>query len=110
VPSAVTTPLGSIRAILSVTSSTLGRFSAPSQTPLSSTARLPPIGYSGTTFGSRSGRSATWACSAWAHSSRSMAFSGPTAPVGPFQAGSAFTIGRKPSVDIQNRKKRYHLS
>ena len=43
-PSAVTTPVAVISAIGSVTSETLSRFSAPSHTPLSSTARLPPGG------------------------------------------------------------------
>jgi len=40
----MTTPVGVIFTTLSVTRVTLSRFSAPSQTPLSSTARLPPTG------------------------------------------------------------------
>ncbi len=42
--------------------------------------------------------------------SRSWAFSGPTASCGPFHVASDFTIGRKPSVTIQNSQNRYHLS
>ena len=109
-PSAVTTPVGVISRIGSVTRCTCSCLSVESQVPLSNSMRLPAGGYLGIDFSSSSGSSPRYWRTLSIRSWRSCSFASLTERPPFDHAGSRFTAASMPSAVSQNIRKRYHLA